>query len=709
MAGLQNMTHLRFDKRILVLGVLVSMIIPIQAASALNTGIYGIHFEEASIFEIDANDGTIIGGDPIALGPIVLPSDPASTTDYGGTAMSTHSDGRFFASLFDSAIGDPTEPTLSVIEESLPATVPPTFIVTPSLTFINDTSKNILPIDGLAFDSSDTLYGATIDEDLVGALYTLPLDGSAATFICNLPTPSDTAEAIAFNSTNALFRIFGDPAVLQTVDFSTNPCTVTNISLSQSISDYFLSLTFTGNGFLGTTSNGDLFSISESGDVTDKNTPANALPEIGGLTKFGLNQPPVADDQSVSVEEDEPKTIILTGSDPDGDVLTFTITSGPSNGSLDTNTPATNANGVSADVLYTPNLNYFGPDSFTFTVNDGTVGSIVDGIVTITVNQVDDDPIAVDDTYETNADTVLTVDAPGVLGNDIDPDPNPQLKVDSNTSPSAEGVTVNVNPDGSFTYDPTTSTSLSALAAGDALDDTFDYTMSDNNNIQSTATVTITVTGVNVGIFVEPEFQEDLTDKMIKQFKKKIYNWENRIDKLEYKIIKLEAKAAKAEANGNQERANWLYAKAADKQDKTEILEDFISIAKISIGAIPAEPVPVEFQDNLLPKSVDKIEHKIIKWMHKIAKLNHQAEKLEEKAEYYLEKGKVEKAEKLLDKAAAKRAKAQVFEDLNEVLIVAIAYDPSDVKLHDKHDDKHDKHDDKHDKHDDKYDKEGHS
>jgi len=233
-----------------------------------------------------------------------------------------------------------------------------------------------------------------------------------------------------------------------------------------------------------------------------------------------------------------------------------------------------------------------------------------------------------------------------------------------------------------------------------------DVTATDDGtpNLSDTESFTLTVNEA-----VVPEFQEDLTDKMIKQFKKKISNWENRIDKLEYKIIKLEAKAAKAEANGNQERANWLYAKAADKQDKTEILEDFISIAKISIGAIPAEPVPVEFQDNLLPKSVDKIEHKIIKWMHKIAKLNHQAEKLEEKAEYYLEKGKVEKAEKLLDKAAAKRAKAQVFEDLNEVLIVAIAYDPSDVKLHDKHDDKHDKHDDKHDKHDDKYDKEGHS
>jgi hypothetical protein len=42
--------------------------------------------------------------------------------------------------------------------------------------------------------------------------------------------------------------------------------------------------------------------------------------------------------------------------------------------------------------------------------------------VSLTVNAVNDAPVAVNDSYSTNEDTVLTVAAPGVLGNDTDQD-----------------------------------------------------------------------------------------------------------------------------------------------------------------------------------------------------------------------------------------------------------------------------------------------
>ncbi len=94
-------------------------------------------------------------------------------------------------------------------------------------------------------------------------------------------------------------------------------------------------------------------------------------------------------------------------------------------------------------------------------------------------------PDAVDDSYSTNEDTAKTVDAPGVLANDTDPESDP-LTVTGNTQPGHGTVTVNSN--GSFTYTP---------AAGYNGTDTFTYTISDGYGGTDTATVTITVASVN--------------------------------------------------------------------------------------------------------------------------------------------------------------------------------------------------------------------
>ncbi len=105
-------------------------------------------------------------------------------------------------------------------------------------------------------------------------------------------------------------------------------------------------------------------------------------------------------------------------------------------------------------------------------------------------------PIAVDDSYLTNEDTVLSVLAPGVLSNDSDPNNDP-LEVSDVDGVSALGALVTVAADGSFTYDPTTAPALQALQAGDAVVDTFDYTASDGNDGAASATVSVTVLGIN--------------------------------------------------------------------------------------------------------------------------------------------------------------------------------------------------------------------
>jgi VCBS repeat-containing protein len=105
--------------------------------------------------------------------------------------------------------------------------------------------------------------------------------------------------------------------------------------------------------------------------------------------------------------------------------------------------------------------------------------------VTITVTPVNDTPAGVADAYTTAEDTALTAAAPGVLGNDADPDGDPLTAV-LVTGPSHGSLTLNAN--GSFSYTP---------AADFAGSDAFSYRASDGTLTSNVATVTITVTPVN--------------------------------------------------------------------------------------------------------------------------------------------------------------------------------------------------------------------
>ena len=73
---------------------------------------------------------------------------------------------------------------------------------------------------------------------------------------------------------------------------------------------------------------------------------------------------------------------------------------------------------VDDTITYTPNTNFNGADSFTYTVIDGNGGSAV-ATVDVTVTAVNDDPTAVDDGAVTNEDTPVVIN---VLANDSDLD-----------------------------------------------------------------------------------------------------------------------------------------------------------------------------------------------------------------------------------------------------------------------------------------------
>jgi len=94
--------------------------------------------------------------------------------------------------------------------------------------------------------------------------------------------------------------------------------------------------------------------------------------------RYHVNAPPVADDREATVFSGRIEAITLTGSDPDGEALSYSVVTEPANGSL-TVSPA----GVAA---YTAKAGYAGTDSFTFRSHDGSAHS-GPGTVTVTVRK----------------------------------------------------------------------------------------------------------------------------------------------------------------------------------------------------------------------------------------------------------------------------------------------------------------------------------
>jgi hypothetical protein len=91
------------------------------------------------------------------------------------------------------------------------------------------------------------------------------------------------------------------------------------------------------------------------------------------FTVTAVNNPPIANPQSLTTNEDTAILITLTGSDIDGNIATYTIASLPSNGDLwdgSTQIIATPTNLNTNTVEYRPDTGYSGTDSFTFTVTD---------------------------------------------------------------------------------------------------------------------------------------------------------------------------------------------------------------------------------------------------------------------------------------------------------------------------------------------------
>ena len=121
---------------------------------------------------------------------------------------------------------------------------------------------------------------------------------------------------------------------------------------------------------------------------------------------------------------------------------------------------------------------------------------------TITVNDLNDPPNAVNDTGATDEDTILNVAAPGVLANDTDADPGDTKTVTALngsgpplTQNFSNGRSVTINANGSYSFNP--GSHYQSLATGQSDTFSFTYTMQDGAGAPSTATVNLTINGVS--------------------------------------------------------------------------------------------------------------------------------------------------------------------------------------------------------------------
>ena len=189
----------------------------------------------------------------------------------------------------------------------------------------------------------------------------------------------------------------------------------------------------------------------------------------GSIVGAPVNSPPVASNGSETTDEDAAVAITLAATDADLDSLSYTVLSGPTNGSL---------SGTAPNLTYTPNGDYNGSDSFTFKANDGTEDSNI-ATVSLTVNALNDAPVAAAGSDSTNEDAAVAIT---LVATDIDSTIQSYTVVSGPTNGSLSGTAPNL------TYTPTADYNGA---------DSFTFRASDGSLNSNTTTVSLTVNAVN--------------------------------------------------------------------------------------------------------------------------------------------------------------------------------------------------------------------
>ena len=196
---------------------------------------------------------------------------------------------------------------------------------------------------------------------------------------------------------------------------------------------------------------------------------------------------PDAVDDTVSTDEDTPLTfdpVLNNDDDSNGDTLTII--------SFDAATTAlgTVVAGTGNELVYTPKADYYGPDSFNYTITDGN-GNIASAVVYVTVDPINDPLVCTDVDLFTDVDTPLDiVVATDLLSTCTDIDVADTASFVSVQTPGDQGGIISNDGAGTLTFTP---------AAGFTGKDTFTYTATDSTD-NDVRTISVTV-GSNYGNF----------------------------------------------------------------------------------------------------------------------------------------------------------------------------------------------------------------
>ncbi len=324
-------------------------------------------------------------------------------------------------------------------------------VTSPAHGTIRGTAPNLTYMPALNFNGTDSFTFKVNDGQLDSPPATVsvtitPMNDPPAANSQAVNTAEDTAVPIPLTGTD----VDGDPLAYAVV---TGPAHGTLSGTAPNLT-YTPALNYNGP---------DSFTFKVNDGQVDS-TPATVA-----LTITPVNDPPVANSQAVSTAEETAVPVTLTGTDVEGAAPTFAVVTGPSHGTL---------SGTAPNLSYMPALNYNGPDSFTFKVNDGQVDS-APATVALTINSVNDPPVANDQTVTTVQDLSLNIT---LSATDVDGDVIAYQVV----SAAAHGTLSGTAPN--LTYAP---------ALNYKGPDSFTFKANDGLVDSALATVAITVTAVN--------------------------------------------------------------------------------------------------------------------------------------------------------------------------------------------------------------------
>ena len=460
----------------------------------------------ADSFTYKANDGSL-NSNTVTVSLTVNPVNDAPDTaaasltmnEDGGmksiTLTGSDIDGTVEAFVISTL---PTQGTLYIDATGMTA-------VTPATYYTNTGSLTLYYLPGLNNNGSDSFTFAALDNS--GAVDASPATASITITPVN-DAPVAGADSYSTDEDHAL--------TIAAAGVLGNDSDVEGDSLTASLVSTAAhgSLTLNANGSFTYTPTANYFG-ADSFTYKANDGSLNSNTVTVSLTVNPVNDAPDTAAASLTMNEDGGmKSITLTGSDIDGTVEAFVISTLPTQGTLYIDatgmtavTPATYyTNTGSLTLYYLPGLNNNGSDSFTFAAldNSGAVDASP-ATASITITPVNDAPVAVADSYTTDEDVQLVIPvAQGVLTNDIDVDGNTLTAV---ISGFPRHGTLSLNSNGSFTYTPTANYSGT---------DSFFYVAKDASLNSNPVEVTLTVNPVNDAPDTLPfsygQMNEDISD-----------------------------------------------------------------------------------------------------------------------------------------------------------------------------------------------------